>query len=79
MVKFICNLILYWRFKLAFRKCDRLNRGRKNNLYIVANINGTPYVVNRKTWRTRQLWHPKLRRIKWSDVAKNQVTRKILE
>ena len=79
MVKFICNLILYWRFKLAFRKCDRLNRGRKNNLYIVASINGTPYVVNRKTWRTRQLGHPALRNVKWSDVAKNQVTRKILE
>ncbi len=79
MVKFICNLILYWRFKLAFRKCDRLNRGRKNNQYIVVNINGNPYVVNRKTWRTRQLWHPALRNVKWSFVAEHQVTRKILE
>ena len=79
MVKFIRNLILYWQFKLAFRKCDRLNRRRTNNLYIVANINSRPYVVNRQTWRTRQLWHPALRKVKWSDVKANQVTRKILE
>lgn len=79
MVKFIHNLILYWRFKFAFYRCDRLNRGRKNNKYLVANINGLPYVVNRKTWRTRQLWHPALRCIKWSDIVANQVTRKILE
>lgn len=79
MVKFIRNLILYWRFKYAFRRCDRLNKERRSNKYIVVSLNGHPYVLNRKTWRSRQLWHPALRGIKWSVLVEHQVTRNILK
>ena len=79
MVKFIRNLILYWRFKFAFWLCEHRNKGRKNNRYIVVNFNGTPHVINRKTWRNRQLWHPALRKIKWQTIAQHQVTPNILK
>lgn len=79
MVKFFQNLLLYWQFKRAFKKCDRLNKGRKNNFYIVANIAGHPYIFNRQSYR--HLRHRKriLRNLTWKQLYDNRVTRTILD
>lgn len=38
MVKFIRNLFLYWRYRFAFYRCDKLNENRKKDLCIVINL-----------------------------------------
>ena len=45
MVKFIKNLMLYWQCKRAFRQCERKNKGRTADRYIVVLINCRPYVM----------------------------------
>lgn len=81
MVKFIRNLFLYWSFMLAFRKMDRLNRHRKNNLYIVASLSGRPFVINRPMYRKWKHRHPELglADITWEQVYAHRVTREILK
>ncbi len=50
----VTELLSYLRFHRAFRKCDKLNRNRQRNRYIVINLNGKPIVINRSAFRILQ-------------------------
>ena len=80
MVKFFKNLRLYLRFRNAVRRCDELNaQPHEGGEYIVANICGNPYIINRQGFRglrTKRLFRHDL---KWADLYENRVTEKRLK
>lgn len=81
MVKIIRNLFLFLRFKRAIRRCEQMNAKRSfyEGKYIVANICGRPYIMNRKTFkklRTKGFFRATL---KWESVYKKRVTYNTLE
>lgn len=78
MVKFFRNLILYYRFKQAFKQCDKLNNGRKRDLYVVINIAGQPFVLNRRFYRKVWKYNDFFRNIKWNDLKKGIIDKSIL-
>ena len=75
MVKFIKNLMLYWQCKRAFRQCERKNKDRTADRYIVVLINCRPYVLNRSEWRKIRMNNRFLQPLKWEDVKRNAITR----
>ena len=80
MVKFFKNLRLYLRFRNAVRRCDELNaQPHEGGEYIVANICGNPYIINRHSFRvlrTKGLFRHDL---KWADIYEKRVTEKRLK
>ncbi len=81
MVKFIKNLWLYWQFKRAIKICHQLNDKRKpgEQLNIVANICGRPYIINRTSFRklrTKGYFNSKL---KWEKVYSKRITEQTLQ
>lgn len=79
MVKYIQNLLLYWRFRRALKKCAKTNIREKFNKSIVANICGRPYIVNRKYYRKLRLKGLFNQSLKWAEVKEKQVTDKTLQ
>lgn len=79
MVKYFKNLILYVRFRRALRRCEELNSTRPNNKYIVANIVGKPYLINRTTFRIFKQKGVFRYDLKWSDITAKQVTKERLQ
>ena len=76
MEKIIRNLFLFWRFKRAIHRCEEMNKKRTFTAtpYIVANICGQPYIINRKSFkklRTKGYFRATL---KWENVYKKRVT-----
>lgn len=75
MVKFFKNLRLYLRFRNALKRCNELNATpHEGGEYIVANICGNPYIINRNGFRglrTKGYFHQDL---KWKDVYNKRVT-----
>ncbi|MCQ2359963.1 MAG: hypothetical protein MJ009_00580 [Paludibacteraceae bacterium] len=78
MVIFFKNLILYYRFKQAFKRRDKLNKGRERDLYVVINIQGKPFVLNRGFYREVRKHNAFFRKVKWSDLQKGIVDKSIL-
>lgn len=79
MVNFIRNLFLYWRYKFAFYRCDKLNKNRKKNLCIVINLRNRPVIINRVGFiRARDKGFFK-RTAKWEDIYQKRLTRKIFD
>lgn len=74
MVKFIKNLFLYWRFKIAFRRCKKLNENRKKDFCIVIAINNTPLVINRVEFLRLRYKGVFKRDTKWEDIYKKRLT-----
>lgn len=79
MVKFIRNLFLYWRYKFAFYRCDKLNENRKKDLCIVINLGNRPMVINRVGFLRARYKGLFKRTIKWEDIYQKRLTRKIFE
>lgn len=80
MVKIFKNLMLYWRFRSAVNRCEKLNaKPHAGGDYIVINFCGRPAIVNYPLFK---LWH-KRGIVRWSltwyEVYLKRVTRKKLE
>ncbi|MCM1069837.1 MAG: hypothetical protein NC346_08170 [Prevotella sp.] len=79
MVKLFKNICLYWRFKHAIRVCNKRNQYRTTNKYIVANICGYPYILNRPLFRTMRKKGVFRQNLKWIDVYKRRITSNTLQ
>ena len=79
MVRFIQNLLLYWRFKYALRLCEHRNRHRTKDKYIVANLCGTPYLMNRSSFRRARQQGVFRVDLKWQDVYSRRITSQTLQ
>ena len=79
MVKFFRNLRLYWRYKQAFKRCEQMNAGQRNNRYIVISIDGQPCIINRPSYRYLRQRSRALRAMTWQEVYDKRVTEKIFE
>lgn len=77
MVNFIRNLFLYWRYKFAFYRCDKLNKNRKKDLCIVINLGNRPVIINRVGFLRARYKGFFKRTTKWEDIYKKRLTRKI--
>lgn len=80
MVKYIQNLLLYWQFRRALKKCDKINRRNGNvNKSFVANICGKPYIIDRKSFRSLRMKKVFRHDLKWCDVCAKCVTDKTIK
>lgn len=79
MVKYIKNLLLYWRFKRAVKQCDKLNKKYLSTKYIVANICGHPYIIDRKAFRKLRTNGFFRSDLKWQDVFHKRITANSLQ
>lgn len=81
MVKTIKNLILYWRFRRAVKRCAEMNATRPTaaGQYIVANICGWPYIINRRSFRKLRAEGLFRAGLTWVGVYKKRVTPETLK
>lgn len=79
MIRLIKNIILYRRFQKALRLCRKQNANRQADRYIVANICGQPYVINRSAFRRLRTKGVFRADLKWSEITARQVTTKTLK
>ena len=77
MVNLIRNLFLYWHYKFTFYKCDKLNKNRKKDIYIVINLGNRPVIINRIGFLRARYKGFFKRTTKWEDIYQKRLTRKI--
>jgi hypothetical protein len=71
--------MLYFRFKKAFKQCDKKNLNRDRDKYIVANMMGTPVVINRPKFRKVRTKGIFRHTLLWQEVKDKQVTKETLQ
>lgn len=74
MVRLFRNILLYRKFIRTLKKCDKMNRDRRNDLYIVANICGLPYIINRRSYRKLRTQGIMPADLYWKDVYEKRIT-----
>ena len=79
MVNYIRNIILYRKFKMALKKCEKMNHWLTYDLYFVANIMGQPVIVNRSTFRLLRTKGKFRHDLKWEDVKAKCITHETLK
>lgn len=79
MVKFFQNLILYIRYKIAFIRCERLNKNRNKDLCCVINLGGHPTIINRVGFLRQRYKGMFLRGVKWEQIYEKRITPEMLK
>lgn len=79
MVRYFKNLMLYFKFKKALKQCDKRNKYITSNKYIVANMMGTPVVINRPKFRKVRTKGIFRHTLLWQEVKDKQVTKETLQ